>query len=89
MVMYLSVSCRPFTGAWIETLKEEHPDMYREVAPSQGRGLKHIKQIKDTIIRSRPFTGAWIETTYDNPSDAYTDCRPFTGAWIETMNSRS
>ena len=31
---------RPFTGAWIETDPESSRKAEREVAPSQGRGLK-------------------------------------------------
>ena len=32
------------------------------VAPSRGRGLKHIVGQQDFFATSRPFTGAWIET---------------------------
>ena len=32
------------------------------VAPSPGRGLKHIENIKIGDQVGRPFTGAWIET---------------------------
>lgn len=28
---------RPFTGAWIETVDEDEPDLLQLVAPSQGR----------------------------------------------------
>ena len=38
--------CRPFTGAWIETVPVGMGFRFLEVAPSRGRGLKHVGRIQ-------------------------------------------
>ena len=53
---------RPFTGAWIETWLATVWAKPLNVAPSRGRGLKHIGGDDGRLYLRRPFTGAWIET---------------------------
>ena len=62
-------SRRPFTGAWIETLCPYSNRGHGSVAPSRGRGLKHVPAQTGNRIPRRPFTGAWIETTGQPAAD--------------------
>ncbi len=83
---FLIVSfCRPFTGAWIETLNGYDKNPRKNVAPSRGRGLKHIDLNARIAAMCRPFTGAWIETRNRINGSSKNSRRPFTGAWIETI----
>ncbi len=59
----LNPTGRPFTGAWIETSGPSMPPRGRSVAPSRGRGSKHLARVALGLRPAgRPFTGAWIET---------------------------
>ena len=58
-----------------------------QVAPSRGRGLKHLGEIYGCSESGRPFTGAWIETWVDEQEKVEAKGRPFTGAWIETVST--
>ena len=77
-------SGRPFTGAWIETRYGEDADLMRVVAPSRGRGLKHM-QTTDYFLEvlRRPFTGAWIETTTYPDMAAYLSVAPSRGRGLK------
>ena len=57
--------CRPLTGAWIETSSRPKHLAAAIVAPSRGRGLKHLGDRIERDDLGRPLTGAWIETTKD------------------------
>ena len=50
--------CRPFTGAWIETIT---PDIVGtalgKVAPSRGRGLKHAIKPRLLQLQMSPLHG--------------------------------
>ena len=60
---------RPFTGAWIETLP--HPPPYRRalVAPSRGRGSKHLWAVRaSTQMRVAPSRGRGSKRRSDSDS---------------------
>ena len=75
---------RPFTGAWIETLYRCLHHLFKVVAPSRGRGLKHGG--RDAICRNRqvaPSRGRGLKRVIPIVV-GQAHRRPFTGAWIET-----
>ena len=49
--------CRPFTGAWIETLQIGDSQPAQTVAPSRGRGLKQRDLTIDSKSRASPLHG--------------------------------
>ena len=57
---------RTFTGAWIETVKQEFDIEITRFAPSQVRGLKLLTIRRGLYNIVRTFTGAWIETSLDS-----------------------
>ena len=79
------LSCRPLTGAWIETSPAIGRWFGSRVAPSQGRGSKLDRLPRyGASKQSPPHRGVdrnceqvmpWLSTA----------CRPLTGAWIETL----
>ena len=50
-------SCRPFTGAWIETGNDHQPFEVVHVAPSRGRGLKLTGLAEQGMIQESPLHG--------------------------------
>ena len=53
---------RPFTGARVETVVKAYDYYPTDVAPSQGRELKHELAGQYEVNEGRPFTGARVET---------------------------
>ncbi len=78
-------TCRPFTGARIETRSTPIAGRPRTVAPSRGRGSKPRGWPKISGWSRRPFTGARIETSPSRLARSRSGRRPFTGARIETI----
>ena len=48
---------RPFTGAWIETLRPELGAAPAGVAPSRGRGLKLLAEADELRAERSPLHG--------------------------------
>jgi len=77
--------CRPFAGAWIETLRTSSILPQAQVAPLQGRGLKQSgvrNQEKPNAVA--PLQGRGLKRLA-NDEAAKGSGRPFAGAWIETI----
>ena len=53
----LSLSCRPFTGAWIETRHRGAGRCTGTVAPSRGRGLKLVTSLIEQAKGRSPLHG--------------------------------
>ena len=53
----------PRTGAWIETLGQDHDKDFDSVAPRTGAWIETKYQNRKLMqLRVAPRTGAWIET---------------------------
>ena len=80
------VSCRPLTGAWIETSSRPCRSATRRRRPLTGAWIEtRTRGSLSRPIASRPLTGAWIETFRGGAARRGRPGRPLTGAWIETI----
>ena len=80
------ITCRPFTGAWIETRHDDRGIDGCVVAPSRGRGSKHVVDLRfddDAVVA--PSRGRGSKQVVAAGIFAAAAGRPFTGAWIETL----
>ena len=67
----LTISCRPLTGARIETRSHISTTHQLLVAPSRGRGSKLlVAGVVSAVAERRPLTGARIETPHSSCSPA-------------------
>ena len=64
-------SVAPFTGAWIETVRQNRAHTINIVAPFTGAWIETVMtQLSQALAAVAPFTGAWIETSGDDYSAA-------------------
>ena len=80
---------RPFTGARIETTKRRACYERSVVAPSRGRGSKHVDARDRVAVGVSPLHGGADRNTFSLRSVTFWNSRPFTGARIETPRSGS
>ena len=80
---------RPFTGAWIETIRLDRQPCLIDVAPSRGRGLK-LSNCTNLLreLRVAPSRGRGLKLELERAVEHESEGRPFTGAWIETTQTR-
>ena len=80
----IAASCRPLTGARIETFRLARYSAVGLGRPLTGARIETRSGARSLGARGRPLTGARIETGHCRPTGARRVVRPLTGARIET-----
>ena len=75
---------RPLTGAWIETSVSTSEPCQLAVAPSRGRGSKHVAHEALGALQPSPPHGGVDRNREEAYGRTAPKSRPLTGAWIET-----
>ncbi len=80
---------RPLTGARIETVRECLLATSPGVAPSRGRGSKHLLARGLRSLPSRPLTGARIETRHSRRGDGGCAVAPSRGRGSKRSDAKA